>query len=834
MGSVMSDDLVARREEKRHVAVSIEKLGRAMNRSLLVNVVGPGAVRRRVLNEASRKVSSQRVYRLDGRIHGYGDVVEAFKSAVPIQGGKGGTIMIDNWSTRIVRRGDEESFRRWIEYMEPEHHTLVFGTRDPLTSAFGKRVQRLFSPRNLAGLCIVSCTRIAASNGKKDETNASVALGASAALLATAVGAAAIWRSQNERTEETQKDETDEPTRLQRALHNLKGGVFGEAERTNKDTKGGDSDPGKRQKKVEEIDQGETLKKAISIKDRDDAKVVLKEWRSSGMSVMKMVRVMGRVKGFQKRLDWMSEDECWELMTLGSIDVRDDDPNQWTRLADFADNARRWGEFLSFLADHDPRVAQETKAVGVELSDDEARTFGIHLKKVGLQPDEFTAGLFRASDLIRLFPEYRPDKQEQRAFLCHQFEKWLDNKKLGIRKQNETKSTTSRKSVSKDHFVSDEPIEVSSAGDPTRQRPVRKLYRLLVKLDGIEPLKLNLQGIDDYAELKGPTEPRFCEWVYARMEKRQLLDGLTGSLLRSSDKIELRRRLGLSPTPRQDSWPESLREVLTKIGVCEPELPPDIDTGERQLRTAKSYFYRTLNGEEIDAETYTEEKGVLDARKGMEKIFQVIVTFLWQGGLEEVMEAVIVEGHHEFHPDGIRNFDVNAYSEQTTADLLEILKTQSAGLLNHLLRSLSKECVKQQIHPPFLRGEKDRRELWPEALFQRCNALLQSLNKLHHDSLQNSDEEAQRHRDSLPDKLEKVVQALDVGMLRIPRPVQFFRKYDDGHGVHFEGYTSDNQRIWFYEVRQDYELRKPYLFLAATNPSAVDMTCVPLSKVLGE
>lgn len=33
-----------------------------------------------------------------------------------------------------------------------------------------------------------------------------------------------------------------------------------------------------------------------------------------------------------------------------------------------------------------------------------------------------------------------------------------------------------------------------------------------------------------------------------------------------------------------------------------------------------------------------------------------------------------------------------------------------------------------------------------------------------------------------------------------------------------------------YEVEQEYELNEPYLFLAATNPSAVDMTCVPFPE----
>lgn len=67
---------------------------------------------------------------------------------------------------------------------------------------------------------------------------------------------------------------------------------------------------------------------------------------------------------------------------------------------------------------------------------------------------------------------------------------------------------------------------------------------------------------------------------------------------------------------------------------------------------------------------------------------------------------------------------------------------------------------------------------------------------------------------------------LDDGTLRVPAPVQFFRRHDDTHGIHYEGYTADNTHLWFYEVDEYYDLGEPYLFLAATNPSAVDVKCV--------
>ncbi len=833
MGCVMSEEVASVSHRDDIVGEGVQQLCSALDDNLLVNVVGPGVMRRHLFGRAAAAVEGTEriIYSLDGRIHGYGDMVEAFKSAMPVCHGKGGIIVVDNWSMGLVSAGNAESFRRWIEYMDRRFHSLVFGTARPLGSALDERGQRLFPPRKLAEMCLVPCNQIVPSE-QRDRINPGVAAGAVAAALATGVGAVAISRHLKKSTDEQREGGEEEPTTLERALRALKGGIFGGTDNSRNGTESGrEEEPGEN-KNEEDLD--EALQKLV-IEDEAAAKEVTGKLRSSGKSMLKIGQLLARAKVFRERLDWMSDDERRELVALSAIDPFDSARGDWKRLIEFANEAREWRRFLCLLAEHHRQVVEESKALGFELhGDDAANLLGIHLKKVGMQPDEFAAGLFRVSDLIQLFPGYRPDEEEQRAFLSRQFEKWRRDEELDIRKlKNEDSATNSKREV-KRVVQPEESVEFPSVGEDDERRPVRKLYRLLLDPEIGGALKDNLQCIDDYAELRGPTEARFCEWVYARMEKRQLLDGLAGSLLLFSHEKKLRKQLGLPLESKEFSWPESLREVLTEIGVCEPELAPTRKDGEYKLRTAKKYFCNSLSAEDIDLQAYNDEKGLHDARKGLEKSLQLIAVFLWQTELKEMMRSVIVEGRHGFEPGRWTDVEGGENSETSDLRILKSLKSSTAGPLNHLLRALSKECEAQGVRPPFLRGEEGRRELWPEKLFQRIRSLLEPLNKLMHEDLKDSEEDRQRFLEQIPDRLEKVVLAIDEDLLRIPRPVRFFRKYHDGHGVHFEGYTNVNERIWFYEVRQDYELGEAYLFLAATNPSAVDMTCVPRSKVYEE
>jgi hypothetical protein len=49
-----------------------------------------------------------------------------------------------------------------------------------------------------------------------------------------------------------------------------------------------------------------------------------------------------------------------------------------------------------------------------------------------------------------------------------------------------------------------------------------------------------------------------------------------------------------------------------------------------------------------------------------------------------------------------------------------------------------------------------------------------------------------------------------------------------GHGFHHEGYDDTGSRLRFYESDRELELHKPYLFMAATNPSGIDVSCAAL------
>lgn len=816
----------------------VGQLWRAFERSLLVNLVGPEDVRRSLLSRASRKADKQRVQRLDGRIHGYGDLVDALKAATPVCRSKGGIVIIDNWSSQLVAKGNGESFRHWIEKMDGRYHTVVFGTKKPLTSDLHAHGRQLFPPRKLTSLDIVSWNQIAASqnstSNKKASTPAGKVVGTAAANIVEGMGRV-FGRLKKKRAQQHNKtgdkDNQREEKKRQNNRHDAAVGAQTVEGINNVEQKRGNPTDEKSKPSDAFVDQ------VVSVGSGDDAKELIKQWQGSRMSKFKMMRVVYCVRWIQKKLDWMSDKKCQELVTVSSIDLFDTDKREWVTLVEFAEEARRWGQFLSLLAKYDPLVVEESRAVGFELDDENTRCLGIHLKKVGMQPDEFAAGLFRASDMSRLFPNYRPGEEEQRAFLKRQFEKWCRGEELEIRRRKKSTPSMESQAVTKEALEPKVSAQFPAAPKDERNRPVRTLYQLLVDLlepGGRKSLRQNLECIDDYVELKGPLESRFCEWVYARMEKRQLLDGLVGPILRCSDEKELRRQLGLPPKSQEYSWPESLREVLQAIGVHEPERAPSLQTGESKLRAAAKFFCNPSWTGAIDSGAYSEAKGIQDARKGLERITQIMAVFLWQTELQPVMRSVIVEGRHGFDRRGLKGIGGVDETEPSDRRIFQSLKSSTAGPLNHLLRALSKECVEQEIRPSFLRGEEGRRELWPEMLFERIRSLLEPLNKLIHEDLERAAEDRKRLLDQIPKRLNLVVQAIDEDLLRVPRPVQFFRKYQDSHGIHFEGYTDDNERIWFYEVCQDYELRKPYLFLAATNPSAVDMTCVPLSKVLGQ
>ena len=77
--------------------------------------------------------------------------------------------------------------------------------------------------------------------------------------------------------------------------------------------------------------------------------------------------------------------------------------------------------------------------------------------------------------------------------------------------------------------------------------------------------------------------------------------------------------------------------------------------------------------------------------------------------------------------------------------------------------------------------------------------------------------------------VQNVLQKIDTNKIHVPKLVQFFRRYTDGHAVHFEGFSDTGQVVRCFETNE-YELHRLYLICAATNPASVDMVCVPLRE----
>ena len=98
-----------------------------------------------------------------------------------------------------------------------------------------------------------------------------------------------------------------------------------------------------------------------------------------------------------------------------------------------------------------------------------------------------------------------------------------------------------------------------------------------------------------------------------------------------------------------------------------------------------------------------------------------------------------------------------------------------------------------------------------------------------HDSARRSDQTAHDLLSRQNKAVQNVLQKIDTNKIYVPKLVQFFRRYTDGHAVHFEGFSDTGQVVGCFETNE-YELHRLYLICAATNPASVDMVCVPLRE----
>jgi len=138
------------------------------------------------------------------------------------------------------------------------------------------------------------------------------------------------------------------------------------------------------------------------------------------------------------------------------------------------------------------------------------------------------------------------------------------------------------------------------------------------------------------------------------------------------------------------------------------------------------------------------------------------------------------------------------------------------------LRATSRAVDERRVVVPFL-GRASK--LWDEPAFHSVNALGEALNVEVHDSARRNDQTARDLLARQNKAVLNVLQKIDANQIRVPKMVQFFRRYTDGHAVHFEGFSDAGQIVRCFETNE-YELHQPYLICAATNPASVDMVCV--------
>ena len=247
-----------------------------------------------------------------------------------------------------------------------------------------------------------------------------------------------------------------------------------------------------------------------------------------------------------------------------------------------------------------------------------------------------------------------------------------------------------------------------------------------------------------------------------------------------------------------------------------------LEDGVRELCALRESFEREERGLTLSLD---EEKGgpealVPAARRGAERLLKIIAQFLWGAGLEEVFYDVVTKN--------LQGFQGGMEPEMESSDWLLNL---DLGSLNYLVRAVDRERMVRGKTLLFLR---ERDDYWQDAIFHPFNQLSTALSQEVHEGYALEDRR-RRQKKAVSD----VTRIIERGPLRIPQVVQFYRRFSDDLGEHYEGWTFqrgrslatlEELRIKFYEMEQRHELHEPYLFLAATNPSAVDMVCEPLRK----
>lgn len=282
-------------------------------------------------------------------------------------------------------------------------------------------------------------------------------------------------------------------------------------------------------------------------------------------------------------------------------------------------------------------------------------------------------------------------------------------------------------------------------------------------------------------------------------------------MLRRTDIVTLAHAHGIA-TSVAIAHDLVLRQTLAAIGVTEPQRPPEPPDGVLVLRRFRKWVECAIEDtpfEQLESDDFSRNP-VPACRRATERLLKLVLLFLHDGGLADTLNHIWLEGLYDFG------------QRKAVHDLPTELLRLEVGPLNHLLRATSRAIEERAIFVPYLSRDA---ELWPGSVFGAVSALANDLNAEVHDS----DKRDVGSLDLLrrqKNRVEKVLRRIETKEIRVPELVQFFRRYTDGHAVHFEGFSHDGRLVRCFETAE-YQLHQPYLMCAATNPASVDMMCVP-------
>lgn len=820
-----------------------ESVYEALKHSSFINLVREDGARQRILTRVIKRLGQEyKVLPFDGRMHPGGSLVETLITAVRADLSSDRTLclIIDNFSQDLVPEAQSERFAAWLTQFHEAGHLLILGTAVPIQETVSSRSAiipqailartEILRPDELHLDCEREITELTLSDlADRGVAGFSMSIPVLMALaLGVPIGVALLSAGIAGSATAMRKSVAPEPVNNP-GPDTSDGSVkkSGLMVRLLKKAAGVNA---KNSKGPSSSRRASTLFLSASPENSKSEPLIGKEL-VQGHKAIKEVEIGEGYEEIQKKIEKLSRyftsEELYELRRILTEVDENRGFEEINRRADLLLEGLEWSRFLNHLVEYDQRITQEAMLFGFDLGKDNVHRLPLYLVKVGRTPIDFAVSLFRSSDLSDLFADFDTAQDSPEDFLKKKLSDWAVGRELNLREVVRQESN----------------LRSFPLLDDSSPRPIRELYKLLVQFDGEERLAKNLGRLDDFISLKGPLEPRFCEWAYARMETRTFISGLDDKLLRASDIEELGEILKIPQHELKGRTSrEQLRAILSKVGVHEPELPREVVSGLEDIRRAH-HFFVNQDTASIEARERSEAGEQVFCRQGLERLLKFIVSFLWEGGLRTIFLEVIVNGYHGFKEGSFDASDLVRYgdgqesitdwsvgdwkAEIVRTETPEVLRKATAGVLNHLLDAVSKTCIAQDITVPFLRDES-RGELWPSKVFHRTKALNTSLNKLLHDDLGVTEEEKIRLRKNLPKQIAQFLQSIDEGILRIPAPIQFFRWQNDGHGLHYEGYTAQGKRLHFYEVAEPYKLGCSYLYLAATNPSAVDMVCVPV------